>query len=215
MNFDHLHNDLELQLKRLGARQPIFEQALLRYGRPDPHLRRPGFAALAQIVVAQQVSTVSARAVWNRLVAAAGGPLTPQGFIDLGHEGWRQAGLTRPKQGYIKALAEAILEGSFDSAQLETLDDDAARAALIARPGFGRWSAEIYLLMALRRPDIFPAGDLAVRLGYRDLAGAAETASEKDLRLIAEPWSPYRSCAALMLWHVYLANRAKDAPLPG
>ncbi len=201
------------QIANLALLDADFADLPAKFGAPDPHRRAPGFAALAQIVVAQQVSTASALAVWRRLTQSCGTPLTPDAFLAAGAEEWWQAGLTRPKQRYLKSLAEDVTSGAFDPARLATLDDPTAIQAITTRQGFGRWSAEIYLLMALRRPDVFPAGDRALRLGYRVLTKGDTVPSEDQLRERALSWKPYRSTAALWLWHLYLATLpAKSKP---
>jgi DNA-3-methyladenine glycosylase II len=167
--------------------------------------RAEGFATLLFIILEQQVSVAAARALYARLLQVLPAP-TPAGFLALDEATLRACGFSRQKQRYARALAEAIATGRFDPAALPALDDAAATAALTALPGLGRWSAECYLLWSLGRRDIWPAGDLALQLGWQWLAGLETRPDEAALRAAAEPWRPRRTAAALLIWHYYLAQ---------
>jgi len=167
--------------------------------------REPGFATLVAIILEQQVSLYSGAAALARLARAAG-DLEPANVAALGEERARAAGLTRQKARYVVGLAERIVAGRLDPPALESAADDEVRSRLIEVPGIGRWTADIYLLMALGRPDVWPDGDLA-------LATAMRSAKRLDLipdgaaqRRIAEAWRPWRAVAARLLWHAYLAG---------
>jgi DNA-3-methyladenine glycosylase II len=168
-----------------------------------PERRRPeGFAGLVHIIVAQQVSAAAANTIIARLEAAAR-PLTPETFLSLDEAAFKGIGLSRQKARYGRALAEGLLAGSLDLDGLSGLEDEAAIERLTQAKGIGRWSAEIYLLFAMRRPDVWPAGDLAVQAATQRVKGLDERPGRAVLVEIAEPWRPYRSAAARFLWHVY------------
>ncbi len=166
-----------------------------------PWRARPaGFPGLLQAIVSQQISNQAAAAIWRRL-AALPGIAEPGGLIALPDEALRAAGLSRPKILHARALAAAFLEGRLETATLAALDDDAAVAAIVSVRGLGRWTAEIYLLFALGRPDVFPAGDLALAAAAADIKGLAQRPTPAALRALAEAWRPWRGLAARLLWH--------------
>lgn len=148
----------------------------------------------------QQISNAAAGAIWRRL-AALPGALTPAGLLALDEETLRGAGLSRPKVAHSRSLAEAYADGRLDDARLAGMDDAAAIAAISAVRGLGPWTAEVYLLFALERPDVFPAGDLALAAALADLRGLPERPKTPQLRALAAEWQPYRSLAARLLWH--------------
>jgi DNA-3-methyladenine glycosylase II len=189
----------------LAARDPDLAGILERLGPPPLWDRPPGFATLVAIVLEQQVSLRSGAAAFDRLRAAAGA-VDPGSVIALGEAGARGAGLTRHKARYVVGLADAALDGRFDPATLAAADDDAVRATLTALLGIGRWTADIYLLMALLRADIWPDGDLALARAMhraKRLPGLPDAATQ---RAIAEGWRPWRAVGARLLWHAYLAG---------
>jgi DNA-3-methyladenine glycosylase II len=189
----------------LAARDPALDAILDRHGVPPLWDRPAGFATLAAIILEQQVSLASGAAALDRLRRAAGS-LEPEAIAALGEEGARAAGQTRQKARYIVGLAEAALDGRFDPAAIAAADDDAARGHLTALLGIGRWTADIYLLMALGRPDIWPDGDLALAAAMRrakDLPAIPDRATQHS---VAESWRPWRAVAARILWHAYLAG---------
>jgi DNA-3-methyladenine glycosylase II len=194
---------LRAMLDELAARDPDLAAAIARLGYPAPRQRDPGFATLLRIILGQQVSTASAAAIWRKLEAALCGDVTPSAFLALDDAALRAAGFSGRKADYARGLSRAIADGGLDVAALDHLDEDAAVEALVRLRGFGRWSAEIYLLFALGHADAFPADDLAVQIAYQRLKGLAARPSGKVLRLLCEPWRPYRGAAAVFLWHYY------------
>jgi DNA-3-methyladenine glycosylase II len=170
--------------------------------------RPAGFATLVRIILEQQVSLASARAVYARLRAGAG-RVMPERMLALGERRVRGLGLTRQKAAYVVHLAGAVRDGSIDLRGLDGMSDAGARAALIRLNGIGRWTADIYLLMALRRPDVWPPGDIALARTVRAVKRLRTPPSAERLGRIAEAWRPHRSVAARMLWHHYL-RRSRD-----
>ncbi len=168
--------------------------------------RRPGFPTLVHIILEQQVSLASARAGYRRLDLHLGG-ITPEKIHAMEVAGLRQFGLTRQKARYCFGLAETILDGTLDLAQVARAPDETGREALLAVPGLGPWSVDIYYLMALRRPDIWPRGDLALAAALREVKGLDERPTRDEQRALALNWTPWRSVAARMLWAHYLSSR--------
>jgi DNA-3-methyladenine glycosylase II len=162
--------------------------------------RAPGFAGLLNAIVGQQISNQAAAAIWRR-VCALENSLEPNGFLRLDDEALRGAGLSRPKIGHARAVADAFGCGTLATDALAAMPDEAAVATISSVRGLGVWSAEIYLLFALQRPDVFPAGDLALRAAAADLKGLEARPSPKALREIAAAWQPHRALAARLLWH--------------
>lgn len=184
----------------LIALDPCFASVLQRAG-PLPWRRRsPGFPGLLQAIVAQMISNQAAAAIWGRLRAIPGA-LEPASLATLPDELLRDAGLSRPKVAHARALATAFEEGVLSADRIAGLDDEAAIAAIASVKGMGRWSAEIYLLFALDRRDVFPSGDIALAAALADLKGLAERPDPKTLRGLATAWQPVRSVAARLLWH--------------
>jgi len=171
-------------------------------GLPPVRREKTGFPGLARIVVAQQVSVASAAAITRRLHARVP-RLTPRAFLTLSPEDHRSIGFSGAKSRYLTALARDLETGRIDLKALAAMDDEAAIAHLLQAKGLGRWSAEIYLLFSLRRPDIMPAGDLALRVAAQRMKRLPTRPSETALREMAEAWRPYRSAAARFLWHAY------------
>ena len=175
------------------------------HGVPPMWGRRPGFPTLLRIVLEQQVSLVSARAMFERLKSNLE-PFTALGFIEAGEAYLRSLGVTRQKAHYCVQVAEAFTDGHLD--QVGGMSDADAHAALMSINGVGPWTANIYLLMALRRPDIWPDGDVALATAVGKLRNMKQRPSFLELAKIAERWRPYRSVAARMLWQYYLAERS-------
>ncbi len=188
-------------LRRLYAREPAFAAIERRAGPLPWRTREAGFAGLLAAIVGQQISNLAAAAIWTRLRALLSTPPCPRVFLALSDDALRQAGLSRPKIAYARGLAGAFADGRLDADTLAAMPDEEAIAAIAALKGFGRWSAEIYLLFALQRRDVFPAADLALAASLADLRRLPERPSEKALRALAEPWAPYRGLAARLLWH--------------
>ena len=166
-----------------------------------------GYATLLRAILGQQVSVASANAIWTKLDAQTGGAADPANMARTTDEGLRAAGLSRQKMAYARSLSEEVLSGRLDFDRLPA-DDEEAIAHLTAVKGIGRWTAEIYLLFAEGRPDIFPAGDLAVQIELGVILGMEERPTEKAIRELAEAWRPYRGAAAVFAWH----HRRAGAP---
>jgi DNA-3-methyladenine glycosylase II len=194
---------LRMMLDALAAADADLAHALAQVGYPAPRQRDPGFATLLRIILAQQVSTASAAAIWRKLEAALDGEVRPERLLALDDAALRAAGFSAPKAAYARGLCRAITEGTLDPAALALLEEEAAIEALVRLRGFGRWSAEIYLLFALGRADMFPADDLAIQIAYQRLRRLDERPTAKALRAMSEPWRPYRGAAAVFLWHYY------------
>jgi DNA-3-methyladenine glycosylase II len=202
---------LRADLDALAVLEPAYAAALARVGYPAPRIRARGFATLLRTIVGQQVSVASADAVWRRLGERLGDLDGPAPMLAATDEALRAAGLSRQKAGYARSLADEVASGRLDLAALPA-DDEEAVAALVRVKGIGRWSAEVYLLFAEGRPDIWPAGDLAVQLEVGRILGHEARPSEKLARALSEPWRPYRGAAAIFTWHHYGAG-ADAAPV--
>jgi DNA-3-methyladenine glycosylase II len=187
-------------LDAIAAREPGIARALAVAGYPEPRIRDRGYATLMRTIVGQQVSVAAAASMWNKFEAFAGSDLPPEKVLAGSFDELRACGLSRQKQGYIRSLCELVASGALDFDSLPA-DDEEAIAQLTQIKGIGRWSAEIYLLFAEGRPDIWPAGDLAVQVGLGKLLGLAERPSEKHTRELAEAWRPHRGAAAIFTWH--------------
>lgn len=195
---------LHASLDALAEREQAFAKVLDSHGRPEPRVSEPGVETLLRTIVGQQVSVAAARSMWNKLAARLGQPVDLQKLLDSSDEELREAGLSRQKAGYARSLAGLVLSGELDLAHLPA-DDEEAIAQLIKIKGIGRWSAEIYLLFAEGRGDVWPAGDLAVQIEIGKLMGLEGKPTEKQLRELAERWRPHRSAAAVLAWHSYNA----------
>lgn len=189
-------------LDHIAARAPLMAGAIERVGYPEPRIRSTGYRTLLRTIVGQQVSVSAAASVWNKLEALLGEDMPPQDLLDADFDALRACGLSRQKQGYARSLCELVVSGELDLDSLPA-DDEEAIAELVKIKGIGRWSAEIYLLFAEGRPDIWPAGDLAVQVGLGKLLGLTERPTEKETRALAEDWSPHRGAAAIFTWHCY------------
>lgn len=190
----------------LTTRDPDLATILTHHGPPPLWARRPDFMTLIQIILEQQVSLVSAAAMFRRLSMNIG-PFTPERFIEIGEPHLRALGVTRQKAAYCLHAARAIAEGRLNTTALSRMNDGAARAALMQVKGIGPWSADIYLLMALKRPDIWPLGDVALVTAITELKQLSSRPTLEEFVEIAEPWRPFRAVAARMLWQYYLAQR--------
>jgi DNA-3-methyladenine glycosylase II len=190
----------------LAARDARLADALARYGLPPLWARDPGFPTLLRIILEQQVSLASARAAFDRLHAAAD-PLTPERFLEFDDAELKAIGFSRQKTRYGRELSRAVLSGALDLEMLREMDDDSVRAALTSVTGIGRWTADIYLLMALGRPDVWPLGDLALEVAAAEVLGLPQRPGRAELAAFAEGWRPYRAVAARILWHAYLSER--------
>jgi len=189
-------------VEALASREPAFARVVAKLGVPEPRNSEPGAHTLLRTIVGQQVSVAAARSMWSKLEAAYGSPPDLSTILTATDDELRVAGISRQKAGYARSLAQLVLSGELALDALPA-DDEEAIALLTRIKGIGRWSAEIYLLFAEGRPDIWPAGDLAVQIEIGRLLGLADKPSEKQLREIAEPWRPYRGAAAVLAWHSY------------
>ena len=194
------------------AGEPIFGAILERAGAPRFRRRRNGFATLLHIILEQQVS-IDAAAAMHRRLAGLCRPLLPEGFLGLDDATLRSCGFSRQKMGYARGLAASVGDGSLDFVALADADDAAALAALMSLKGIGRWSAEIYLIFALGRPDVWPAADLGLQLAVAECLGLAERPKERALRESGDAWRPWRSVASCLFWQSYLHARGRTAPL--
>jgi len=189
-------------LDGLAARDGDIARTLRDVGYPEPRHRDPGFGTFVNIIVGQQVSVASATAIRARLVAAAG-PITPQSLLALDDDALKAVGFSRRKMEYCRLLAQDILDDRFDPDTLRRLDDEAVMAAIVARKGLGRWSAEVYMLFALGRADVWPADDLAVIVAVQRLRNLDARPNRATMEQIAEDWRPWRGIVALLMWHHY------------
>jgi len=186
----------------LAKREPRFAGVLERHGHPEPRSSPRGATTLLRTIVGQQVSVAAARSMWAKLEAAYGSPPDLEKLLTASDEELRAAGISRQKAGYIRSLAQLVTSGELNLDALPSEDEEAI-ALLTKIKGVGRWSAEIYLLFAEGRPDVWPAGDLAVQVEIGRLFGLSEKPSEKHIRELAEDWRPYRGAAAILAWHSY------------
>jgi DNA-3-methyladenine glycosylase II len=202
-------DDLRRSLDTLAAAEPAIAAALGVSGYPEPRVNERGYITLLRTIIGQQVSLASARAIWSKLEAALADARDPAVMAAAPDETLRGAGLSRQKISYARSLAEEIVSGRLDLDKLPE-DDEAAIAELVRIKGIGRWSAEIYLLFAEGRPDIWPAGDLAVQIAMGRILALPDRPTERQLRALSEPWRPHRGALAIFSWHFY---KAAAAPL--
>lgn len=195
----------------LAARDSDLAVVVDRYGPPPLWAREPGFHTLIHIILEQQVSLASAKAAYDRLIVATG-RLVPERFLALDDIELKRIGFSRQKAGYGRGLAQAILDGRLDLARLETLEDTQAKVQLTAIKGIGSWTADIYLLMVLRRPDTWPSGDLALAAAAQRVKRLRRKPTPKKLEQIGVAWQPWRAVAARILWHYYLSSPRQQAP---
>jgi DNA-3-methyladenine glycosylase II len=189
-------------VKALATRERAFARVVEKHGIPEPRSSNPGAETLLRTIVGQQVSVAAARSMWAKLEAAFGSPPDLNLLLAASDEDLRAAGMSRQKSGYLRSLASLVISGELDLGNLPP-DDEEAIALLTKIKGIGRWSAEIYLLFAEGRRDVFPAGDLAVLVELGRLLDLPEKPTEKQLRELAEAWRPYRGAAAVLAWHSY------------
>jgi DNA-3-methyladenine glycosylase II len=193
---------LKLGLDAIAAKEPAIARALDAAGYPEPRIRPTGYATLLRTIVGPPVSVAAAASVWKRLEDLLGEGIAPETLLAAEFEALRSCGLSRQKQGYARSLCELVAAGTLDLENLPE-DDEEAIAQLVRIKGIGRWSAEVYLLFAEGRTDIWPAGDLAVQAGLHKILALEARPSEKEARDLAEPWRPYRGAAAIFTWHCY------------
>jgi DNA-3-methyladenine glycosylase II len=197
---------LRRAVKTLAARDADLAAIVARFGQPPLWPREPGFATLVHIILEQQVSLASAKAAFDRLQAALN-RIEPASFLTLDDAALKAIGFSRQKMHYVRSLAGALLEGELDLHSLHKLDDAAVRAALKRLKGIGDWTVDVYLLMALRRPDAWPVGDLGLLVAAQEVKQLPARPSPADLETLGEAWRPWRAVAARLLWHHYLSTR--------
>lgn len=195
-------DQIRTSLDALAAQEPAFARALELAGYPQPRIRERGYKTLLRTIVGQQVSVAAANSMWRKLEAELGEDIPPHDLLARDFDTLRACGLSRQKQGYARSLCELVASGELDLHHLPA-DDEEAIAQLIRIKGVGRWSAEIYLLFAEGRTDVWPAGDLAVMAGLHKILDLAERPQEKATRQMAEAWRPHRSALAIFTWHCY------------
>ena len=201
--------DLRNSLDALAALEPRIAAALAAAGYPEPRISEPGYQTLLRAIVGQQVSVKAAASMWAKLTALVGDPPDPEALIAASDETLRAAGLSRQKASYARSLAEEVVSGRLDFARLPE-DDEEAVAELVRVKGIGRWTAEVYLLFAEGRTDIWPAGDLAVQIETGRIMGLEGKPTEKRVRELAEAWRPHRGAFAVFAWH---HRRSSSAPV--
>ncbi|QDM41625.1 DNA-3-methyladenine glycosylase [Altererythrobacter sp. TH136] len=189
-------------LDAVAAREPAMAKALDAAGYPEPRIRERGYVTLLRAIVGQQVSVAAAASVWRKLEDELGPDIATADLLARDFDTLRACGLSRQKQSYARSLCELVEAGAIDFEALPP-DDEEAIALLTQIKGIGRWTAEIYLLFAEGRPDIWPAGDLAVQAGVHKILGLEARPSEKETRALAEDWRPHRGAAAIFTWHCY------------
>jgi len=194
--------DIVAGLDAVAAADSRIADALQRTGYPGARLRERGYRTLLRTIVGQQVSVAAAASVWRKLETLLGVAMPPEALLAAEFDELRACGLSRQKQGYARSLCELVASGELDLHGLPA-DDEEAIAELVRIKGIGRWSAEIYLLFAEGRADIWPAGDLAVQAGLGRILALDERPSEKATRELAEPWRPHRGSVAILTWHCY------------
>jgi DNA-3-methyladenine glycosylase II len=201
--------DLRNSLDELAGREPRIAAALAAAGYPEPRISEPGYETLLRAIVGQQVSVKAAASMWAKLTTLVGDPPRPEALIAASDETLRSAGLSRQKASYARSLAEEVVSGRLDFARLPA-DDEAAIAELVRVKGIGRWTAEVYLLFAEGRTDVWPAGDLAVQIETGRIMGLDGKPTEKHIRELAEAWRPHRGAFAIFTWH---HRRSSAAPV--
>jgi DNA-3-methyladenine glycosylase II len=202
------HSTLSHAVVHLTRRDHQLARIVRTHGTPPLWARRPGFATLSQIILEQQVSLASARTLHRRLSKEVQGGWTPAAILREGTIGLAGRGVTRQKAGYLCSLAERMERGELALRTLSRVSDEEARRQLIACHGIGPWTANVYLLMALRRPDVWPPGDLALQKALSRLLGLQRTLTSEEATECASQWAPYRAVAARILWCGYLGERA-------
>ncbi len=200
--------DLTIALAHLAENDKPLAAAFEKYGTPPLRKKIVGFPGLAQLLVSQQVSTAAAETIFGRFQEAMG-DLRPENLLALDDATLRGVGLSRPKQRYLRILAEAVLSGDLDLKKLDRADNETIYNTLVAITGIGPWTAECYLLFVLRRADMFPAGDLALQHGVRMMYGLDDKPSAAALADFAQRWQPYRGAAARLLWSFYNGELAE------
>ena len=192
----------------LGKQDAALAAVVSKWGNPPFWTHTPGFPGLVIGILSQQVSLESARAAYTKLEDAIGS-VRPEAFLSVGDEALRAIGFSRQKASYVRDLAHGIMAGDMDLAALELMDDDQARKRLMEWRGIGAWTADTYLLFAMRRADAWPSGDLALEKAVQEVKGLTKTPDSEEADRIAKQWRPLRAVAARILWHHYLCERGR------
>jgi DNA-3-methyladenine glycosylase II len=195
----------------LAGEDPALAEVVARHGVPEFWARRPGFDTLVLLILEQQVSLESGAAMFRRLTGMVG-RVTPDAVAAVGEEGLRGIGVTRQKTGYLLDLAALVFDGGLDLAALDQLPAEEARLALLAVRGVGPWTADVYLLSALRHPDVFPVSDRALQVGMAEVLGLGSVPDTEQMEMLARPWAPVRAAAARLIWQAYLSSRGRVEP---
>ncbi len=200
-------------LKILSKRDPDLAKLHADFGTPHLWSREPGFPALVHTILGQQVSLAAALSAFNRLLEIAS-PLTPRALLALDDATLKAVGFSRQKIGYARGLAEAIVEDRLDLDAFRVMDDETIRSELVKLKGIGSWTANIYLLMALKRPDVWPSGDLALAIAAHEVKRLDARPTPAELDRLSVPWQPWRTVAACLLWSYYLARPRAEKTRP-
>lgn len=195
-------------VRDLADRDQHLAGAVERWGEPPFWTHEPGFVGLVLEILSQQVSLESADAAYAKLIRHIG-PVAPETILVLDDAALKAIGFSRQKAGYVRGLAQAIVDGALDLDTVGQMDDDSVRAALLPIKGIGPWTADCYLLFALRRPDAWPTGDLALVKAMQEVLELDDVPGYPEADAIAEAWRPWRAVAARILWHAYLSRRER------
>jgi DNA-3-methyladenine glycosylase II len=205
------HRTLLKGVRELAERDEDLARIVSAFGPPPLWEREQGFHSLIHIILEQQVSLASAQAAYTRLEKAIN-PLSPKNFLGLTDKELKQIGFSQQKSRYGRELAKAILDGSLRLSELTRLDDGEAKERLMNVKGIGPWTADIYLMMALGRTDIWPMGDLALEVALQKVKGLPARPTPEEARKLSDRWQPWRAVAARLLWHSYLSERRESTP---
>ncbi len=199
-------------VRAVCARDDSLARLVAQYGEPPLWERAEGFVTLVRMILEQQVSLESAATLFTRLNASVAGGMQTAPILAVGVDGLRALGVTRQKAAYLVALAERVTDGRLDLRAMSTLPDDEVLLALQRVPGIGPWTAQVYLLFSLGRPDAWPPGDLALHKALQHALDLKQMPSSRDATQLAAGWSPWRAVAARILWHAYLTQRGRSVP---
>lgn len=204
MEFQLKQSDLKRALDQVALVDSDIARAINKVGYPEERRTgSPSFAHFLRIIVGQQLSVKAAATIYGRVSDALGGDIQPQALLERSTEELRALGLSRPKIGYARGLAQAVMDGSLEPDALVHLGDEEVVEKITAMKGFGRWSAEMFLLFCLGRPDVWPADDLAIQAGVQGIKGLNQRPNRKQTDALAEPWRPHRGAVAIFVWHYY------------
>lgn len=205
-SYDSLTNEsLITAVNILTKKDADLNQVVKKFGPPPIWERNEGFDTLLRIILEQQVSLHSAKAAYDKLIANAN-PLTPQKFLQFTDSELKSFGFSHQKTSYGRNLANALLEGALNLTRLQRLEDDAVRSELMKIKGIGIWTADIYLLMVLKRPDVWPTGDIALAISMQKIKNLDTRPKHEEMEIISNNWKPWRAVAARLLWHYYLSH---------